>query len=122
VPTVLWLRRADQAFLGTCSILTVVLLSAHWANMTGWGVNPIEIQRLPERQYEYRLDINKATYIEWMQLEGIGPALAEKIVEDREANGPFRSIADLDRVKGIATKTVERLRPHLLEPREVASP
>jgi competence protein ComEA len=118
-PAVLWLRRADQVFLGVCTILTVVLLSAHWVHMSGWSVQPIEIDRLPARQYDYRLDINTATYIEWVQLEGIGPALAQAIVDDREAKGPFRSIADLDRVKGIGPKTIERLRPSLREPGEV---
>lgn len=118
-PAVLWLRRADQVFLGGCTILTVVLLSAYWAHMSGWGTTPIEIERLPARQYDYRLDINTATYIEWVQLEGIGEKLAQAIVDDREANGPFRSIADLDRVKGIGPKTLERLRPALREPGEV---
>lgn len=42
-PSVLWLRRADQVFLGVCTILTVVLLSAHWVHMSGWGTRPIEM-------------------------------------------------------------------------------
>ena len=55
-------------------------------------------------------DINRATAAEWDELPGIGPAKAQAIVEDRERNGPFRSIDDLARVKGIGPKLLERLR------------
>jgi competence protein ComEA len=37
--------------------------------------------------------------------------LARRIVADREQNGPFRSVDDLARVKGIGPKTLEHLRP-----------
>lgn len=55
-------------------------------------------------------DINRATAAEWDELPGIGPAKAQAIVDDRERNGPFRSIDDLARVKGIGPKLLERLR------------
>jgi competence protein ComEA len=55
-------------------------------------------------------DINRATEAEWDELPGIGPSKARAIVEDRERNGPFRSIDDLARVKGIGPKLLERLR------------
>ena len=55
-------------------------------------------------------DINRATEAEWDELPGIGPAKARAIVEDRERNGPFRSIDDLARVKGIGPKLLERIR------------
>ena len=34
----------------------------------------------------------------------MGPSTAEKIVADREANGPFRTVEDLKRVSGIGDK------------------
>ncbi|REK59873.1 MAG: hypothetical protein C6W55_00605 [Thermobacillus sp.] len=55
-------------------------------------------------------DINRATEAEWDELPGIGPAKARAIVEDRERNGPFRSIDDLARVKGIGPKLLERIK------------
>lgn len=45
-------------------------------------------------------------------LPNIGPTLARRIVDDREANGPFSDVDDLDRVRGIGEKTVEELRPY----------
>jgi competence protein ComEA len=48
------------------------------------------------------------------ELTGVGAAKAEAIVAYREANGPFRSIEDLARVKGIGAKTVEKNRANLV--------
>jgi competence protein ComEA len=58
-----------------------------------------------------RVDVNAASAAELTRLPGIGPALAERIVASRAADGPFRSADDLARVPGIGPATVERLRP-----------
>ena len=58
------------------------------------------------------VDINTADEELLQRLPGIGPALAERIVADREANGPFVSLEDLTRVSGIGEKTVEALQPY----------
>ena len=62
----------------------------------------------------YLLDINAAAASELMLLPRVGPVLAQRIVDDRAAGGPFATIDDLDRVPGIGPRTIERLRPHLL--------
>jgi competence protein ComEA len=59
------------------------------------------------------LDINRATAADLELLPGIGPALARRIVEDRDRTGPFRTIDEVDRVRGIGPRTLERLRPFL---------
>jgi competence protein ComEA len=59
------------------------------------------------------INVNAASAAELELLPGIGPALARRIVDDRAAHGPFRSVNDLDRVKGIGPRTIERLRPLL---------
>jgi competence protein ComEA len=42
-------------------------------------------------------------------LSGVGPTIAERIVEERAANGPFKDAKDLQsRVKGIGPATVEK--------------
>ena len=82
------------------------------------GAGEIELQRAPQHQFDYRVDINSANAVELMHLPGIGPALAERIVNDREVNGPFGSPTDLQRVKGIGPKVVQRLEPYLSSPRQ----
>jgi competence protein ComEA len=54
-----------------------------------------------------RLALNHATTAELEALPGIGPALAARIVAGR----PYRSVDDLDAVRGIGPRTLERLRP-----------
>lgn len=60
-----------------------------------------------------RIDINRASAAELEALPGIGPALAQRIVADREVNGPFRRPQDLSRVTGIGEKTLARLLPYI---------
>jgi comEA protein len=58
-----------------------------------------------------RIDLNTATAGQLEVLPGIGPALAARIVEYRTTSGPFRSVDELDEVKGIGPRILERLRP-----------
>lgn len=60
-----------------------------------------------------RIDINTATADEIDRLPGVGPALARRIVADRDSAGAFRDLADLTRVSGIGAATAERMAPHL---------
>lgn len=55
------------------------------------------------------LNVNRATVVELEALPGIGPALARRIVADREARGPFATVQALDRVPGIGPASVARL-------------
>lgn len=56
------------------------------------------------------VNLNTASAAELELLPGIGPTLAERIVAHRAANGPFKTLDDLDRVPGIGPRTLERLR------------
>lgn len=56
-----------------------------------------------------KVNINAATAAELDALPGIGPSTAEKIIADREANGPFASTEDLKRVSGIGDKKYAQL-------------
>ena len=56
-----------------------------------------------------KVNINTATAEQLDALPGVGPATAEKIIADREANGPFASPEDLKRVSGIGDKKYEEL-------------
>jgi competence protein ComEA len=55
------------------------------------------------------LDPNGLGVDEWESLPGIGPALAFRIVNDRQENGDFRSFRDLERVPGIGEKKIKQL-------------
>src|SRR5215212_5755468 len=56
------------------------------------------------------VNVNTASQAELEALNGIGPVKAKAIIDDRAKNGPYKSIDDLDRVKGIGKATIEKLR------------
>lgn len=61
-----------------------------------------------------QVDINTATQSELESLPGIGPSKARAILEYRQQHGPFQSVDELAKVKGIGPATVERLRPEVV--------
>jgi competence protein ComEA len=60
-----------------------------------------------------RVDLNSATREQLMQVKGIGPALADRIIEFRKEHGPFRRVEDMMKVRGIGEKSLAKLRPYL---------
>lgn len=55
------------------------------------------------------ININRASAAELVALPGIGPAIAGRLVDFREKNGPFVRPADIDRVKGIGPATLRKI-------------
>jgi competence protein ComEA len=60
------------------------------------------------------VDLNSADAAALETLPGIGPGLAARIVEFRDANGPFASLDDLLDVTGTSPRLIEELQPYAL--------
>jgi len=59
------------------------------------------------------IDLNLASKSDLVKLPRIGPAIAQRIIDYREAHGKFSSLYELKNVKGIGTKTLDNIRPYL---------
>ena len=57
-----------------------------------------------------RININTATFQELQTLRGIGPTMAQRIIEYRQTSGRFATVDDLTNVKGVGEKTLEKIR------------
>lgn len=57
-----------------------------------------------------KININTADSLQLQELNGVGPATAEKIMDYREENGRFQAIEDIKNVSGIGEKTFEKFK------------
>ena len=92
------------------------------ATVLGWAgravVGPVQSCRAPHFDELGRLDVNLGDTSDFDVLPGIGPALAARIVADRESRGFFPSVFALTRVRGIGARRLAGLLEHVT----VASP
>lgn len=63
---------------------------------------------------KFKLDLNRATKAQLINVPGIGPVTAGRILEARDQRGgSFTSLEDLAAIRGIKGKTLSRLRAHI---------
>lgn len=60
------------------------------------------------------VNLNTATQSELESVKGLGPAKAKAIIAYRESKGGFKSLEELDQVKGFGKASIEKLRGELL--------
>ncbi len=108
------LRRSEQAVIAVLVAAGIAAISVHWCCRVLQRDDWIEIDRAAPLEAEFRVDINTAEWPELVQLPQIGEATARAIVAEREANGPFESLDDVDRrVRGIGPKLIEEIKPYV---------
>jgi competence ComEA-like helix-hairpin-helix protein len=94
--------------------LTFVVLST----LIGVGIQmcintrAMPVPLLPFDDTVGKLNINTASKAELAELPGIGPALAERILNYRAAHGEFSDVSELQQVKGIGGSCIEKIRRH----------
>jgi competence protein ComEA len=75
------------------------------------GAPPPAVGSAPGVSADGLVNVNTATGTELEALPGIGPVLAQSIIDHRTQNGPFTSVDQLVDVSGIGDVTLEKLRP-----------
>lgn len=71
-------------------------------------------ERKPSKKVNLPVHVNTASLDELCALNGVGPKLAEKILEVRNALGAFKNAEDLQKVPGIGKKKLEKLLPGVI--------
>ena len=110
------ITKSEIFLLAATAVFIALALVIHFTDRSGSdrGSYSVRTWRTEEPSGQLTpVDINTADEETLQQLPGIGPALAERIVADRDANGPFATVEDLTRVSGIGEKTLEELRPYV---------
>ena len=108
------LRRADPATVAALVAFALIALAWHWLSEGGRSGRLIEIDRAQPLSVQFKIDVNAADWPEFAALPDVGETTARRIVDYRKRNGPFQTLDDLRQVRGIGSKTMERLRPYLL--------
>ncbi len=108
------LRRVDQAVAAALLVLALAGIAGHWVWQGRLRGRVLEIDQAEPISIELKIDVNQADWPELCLMPLIGEQLARRIVADRQANGPFRDLDDLRRVRGIGPRTLDAMRPYVL--------
>jgi competence protein ComEA len=87
-----------------------IVFVLYWISLAALGSRGALAQKNPPAA---PIDLNTATSGQLQQLPGVGPAMANAIVQFRKKSGPFERLEDLLAIRGITSRKLERLRPYL---------
>ncbi len=68
------------------------------------------VTAVPPATASEKVNLNRASVDELQVLPGVGPVLAQRMVDWRKAHGRYRTVEELQEVKGIGKKRMEQLR------------
>ena len=91
---------------------TVALTLAVCAALTCLHTVKGKQETIEQKYYTFRIDLSSATLGELQTLPGIGPKLAENIVQYRDQHAPIRNVDEILNVSGIGNKRYDAIKPY----------
>jgi competence protein ComEA len=101
------LRHSDQRTVAIALAISVALLCVYTTTK--------KQETFEAKPYKFRIDINTATLGELQTLPGIGPKLAESIVQYRDQHTPIREFEEIMNVRGIGEKRYNTMKPYFVD-------
>ena len=98
--------------LALCLFPALPLSPAQRNAFTPSEIQAISLEALPA-EHSGEIRVNSASAKELEQLPGVGAAYAERMVAERELNGPYYYPEDLEAVSGIGPQTLQKFRTML---------
>jgi competence protein ComEA len=92
-------QNAENVNRAAAGLLVFALLLA---SLPAWGAADSKV-----------VNVNNASASQLALLPRVGPSVAERIVDYRKQNGPFKKLEDLMLVQGIGEKTFQLLKPYV---------
>ncbi len=84
------------------------LVLAMWCLSGGAAMADDKPTKVKAEGKEGKVNINEASKAELMKLAGVGPGGAQKIIDYRDAHGPFKKAQDLEKVDGVGKGVIEK--------------
>jgi len=103
----------SQPLIAAGLALGLVAAALWMTRAGGFSGGLVEHDHPPRVATPFTLDINSAEAAELAQLPGVGPALARRVIDHRQAHGPFLTPDAILDVPGIGEATLDRIRPYL---------
>ena len=113
LPSIETFEVGDAIFVANSASTTIDTVSLKTGALAVVSAAPrdkaFEHHRKSKKKVALPLHINTASADDLCAIKGVGPKLAEKIIEQRNAAGPFKGPSDLKKVHGIGKKKLEMM-------------
>ncbi len=103
------MKKKELIVLGLLIFILIIINIVNYAKRERLKANTLVVVE----EIAVKISINTARIDELDVLPGIGPALADRIVVYRKEHGPFRTVEDIKKVKGIGNKLLEKMLPFI---------